>query len=116
MYYAHVSRTMSLPPADLDKFYRLFMVSGMDHCREGDGAWAIGQDQSSKARTKPNQNALMALVRWVEEGVAPEVLRGAKLGKDDATPEYWRAHCKWPKMNRYVGPGAFTDEGTWSCE
>lgn len=116
MYYAHVSRTMSLPPADLDKFYRLFMVSGMDHCREGDGAWAIGQDQSSKARTKPNQNALMALVRWVEEGVAPEVLRGAKLGKDDVTPEYWRAHCKWPKMNRYVGPGAFTDEGTWACE
>lgn len=116
LYYANVARTMNLTPPEIDQFYRLFMISGMDHCRDGDGAWAIGQDESSKARTKPNQNALMALVRWVEEGVAPEVLRGAKLAQDGLTPEYWRAHCKWPKKNKYVGPRPPTDERAWVCQ
>ncbi|TCD71998.1 Tannase and feruloyl esterase [Steccherinum ochraceum] len=116
LYYAHVARTMAKPPHELDEFYRLFFVSGMDHCRGGDGAWAIGQDLGAGAGKGSEENALMALVRWVEEGVPPEVLRGAKLAGDGATPEYWRAHCRWPKKNRYVGPGAFTEESAWMCE
>ena len=116
LYYAHVARTMGKPPSELDEFYRLFFVSGMDHCREGDGAWAIGQDTGAYAGTEPEENVLMALVRWVEEGVAPEVLRGAKLGEDGVTAEYWRAHCRWPKTNRYVGPGPATEESSWVCE
>ena len=101
---------------EMDEFYRLFFVSGMDHCREGDGAWAIGQDTGAYAGTEPEENAVMALVRWVEEGVAPEVLRGAKLGEDGVTAEYWRAHCRWPKTNRYVGPVPATEESSWVCE
>ncbi|ESK85513.1 feruloyl [Moniliophthora roreri MCA 2997] len=116
LYYAHVARTMGLPPSELDEFYRLFFVSGMDHCRDGDGAWAIGQDPTAVAGKDASENALMALVKWVEEGVAPEVLRGAKLAEDGVTAEYWRAHCKWPKKNRYIGPGLATEEGSWVCE
>ncbi|KAH8100948.1 ferulic acid esterase [Cristinia sonorae] len=116
LYYAHVAQSMGKPPAELDEFYRLFMVSGMDHCKDGDGAWAIGQDKDAYAGTGADDNVLMALVRWVEEGVPPEVLRGAKFEEDGVTPEYWRAHCRWPKRNRYVGPGAFTDEGGWECQ
>ncbi|KAF5344249.1 hypothetical protein D9758_012351 [Tetrapyrgos nigripes] len=117
LYYAHVARTMSLPPAELDKFYRLFFISGMEHCRDGDGAWAIGQDRDAYGGKDAEENALMALVRWVEEGVAPEVLRGVKYSEEDAiTPEYWRAHCKWPKKNRYIGPGSSTEESAWICE
>lgn len=115
LYYAHVARTMGKPPHDLDEFYRLFFISGMDHCREGDGAWAIGQDTGAYAGTDPHTNALMALVQWVEEGVPPEVLRGAKFSEDGVTPEYWRAHCRWPKRTVYVGPGAFVDEDAWTC-
>ncbi|KAJ3840317.1 ferulic acid esterase [Lentinula raphanica] len=114
LYHAHVSRTMNLPPHELDDFYRLFYVSGMDHCRDGDGASAIGQDLGSSAGRDPNENALMAMVRWVEEGIPPEVLRGAKLSADGSV-EYWRAHCKWPKRNHYTGPGSFTDEESWQC-
>ncbi|KAJ3986743.1 putative feruloyl esterase [Lentinula detonsa] len=114
LYYAHVSRTMDMPPHELDSFYRLFYVSGMDHCRGGDGASAIGQDVGSSAGRDPNENALMAMVRWVEEGIAPEVLRGAKLSTDGSV-EYWRGHCKWPKKNRYTGHGSITDENAWQC-
>ncbi|THV01373.1 ferulic acid esterase [Dendrothele bispora CBS 962.96] len=135
LYYAHVSRTMSLPPEELDEFYRLFFVSGMDHCRDGDGAWGIGQDKGAYANANtdtseemgswknPDQNALMTLVRWVEEGVPPEVLRGVKLAEDGMMPVYWRKHCKWPKKNRYVGSlisgetaVPVTEEDAWVCE
>ncbi|KAK7019724.1 Feruloyl esterase [Paramarasmius palmivorus] len=116
LYYAHVARTMSLPPSELDSFYRLFFVSGMDHCRDGDGAWAIGQDPTAYGGKEANENALMALVRWVEEGIAPETLRGAKLAEDGTAVEYWRAHCKWPKKNRYIGPGLAAEESSWKCE
>jgi len=88
----------------------------MDHCRDGDGAWALGQDRGAYGGKDADQNALMALVRWVEDGVAPEVLRGVKFSDDGTIPEYWRAHCKWPKKNRYVGPGAYTEEDAWVCE
>ncbi|KAJ3933009.1 MAG: ferulic acid esterase [Lentinula lateritia] len=115
LYYAHVSRTMNLPPHELDSFYRLFYVSGMDHCRDGDGASVIGQDVGSSAGRDPNENALMAMVRWVEEGIPPDVLRGAKLSADGSQVEYWRAHCKWPKKNRYTGNGLVTDEKAWQC-
>ncbi|KAK7019725.1 Feruloyl esterase [Paramarasmius palmivorus] len=116
LYYTHVARTMGLPPSELDAFYRLFIVSGMDHCSGGDGAWAIGQDGTSSTGKDASGNALMALVRWVEEGIAPEVLRGAKLAQDGVTPEYYRAHCKWPKKNRYIGPGLAKEETSWICD
>lgn len=111
LYYAHVARTMGLPPDKMDDFYRLFFVSGMDHCQDGDGASVIGQSSSSSAGMDPNENVLMALVRWVEEGVAPDVLRGAKLDKGGVEPKYWRSHCKWPKKNRYV-----PEDLAWRCE
>ncbi|KAF5376170.1 hypothetical protein D9757_009343 [Collybiopsis confluens] len=110
LYYAHVARTMGFPPAELDNFYRLFFVSGMDHCQGGDGASVIGQSSSSSVGANPDENVLMALVRWVEEGVAPEVLKAAKLDKKGAVG-YWRSNCKWPLKNRY-----HTEEGSWKCE
>ncbi|KAJ3776995.1 putative feruloyl esterase B-1 [Lentinula raphanica] len=114
LYHARVSRTMNMPPHELDDFYRLFFVSGMGHCRDGDGASAIGQDIGSTVGRDPDENALMAMVRWVEEGIPPEVLRGAKFSADGSV-EYWRAHCKWPKRNHYTGHGSFTDEEAWQC-
>ncbi|KAL1662252.1 Tannase/feruloyl esterase [Schizophyllum commune] len=96
-YYAHVQQTMNKQPAELDEFYRVFPISGMSHCFGAPG-------------TTPDENVLMSMVRWVEEGVAPEVVRGA-----DANGTYWRAHCKWPKTNKYVGPGAYEDESAWQC-
>lgn len=42
-YYNHVSRTMNLPSAQLDDFYRFFRIAGMNHCSGGPGPWQIGQ-------------------------------------------------------------------------
>ncbi|KAJ4290600.1 hypothetical protein N0V90_010818 [Kalmusia sp. IMI 367209] len=74
-------------PETLD-FYRIFMIPGMGHCDTGDGSWNIGQvyplDQS---QLDAEHNMINALVKWVEEGQAPEILIGTKYQDDDATNE-----------------------------
>ncbi|KAJ5290908.1 hypothetical protein N7478_000159 [Penicillium angulare] len=115
-YYSHVAETMNLPPQDLDEFYRFFTISGMAHCGDGNGAYGIGQGVDTYASSEPDSNVLMAMVKWVEEGVAPEHVRGAKFEDGSGTPvEYWRKHCKWPKHNVFKGPGNYTDENSWEC-
>ena len=52
-------------PAETTDFYRLFMAPGVAHCRGGPG---------------PDRfDAVAALERWVEEGVAPDRLVAAKV-------------------------------------
>ncbi|KAL1743536.1 Tannase/feruloyl esterase [Schizophyllum fasciatum] len=108
-YYSLVQQTLGKEPSELDEFYRFFPISGMSHCSGGDGAFRIG-NVDGVAGTSPEENVLMATVRWVEEGVAPDIVRGA-----DANGTYWRSHCKWPLTNKYVGPGAYEDESAWQC-
>ncbi|KAL1870341.1 putative feruloyl esterase B-2 [Paecilomyces lecythidis] len=110
-YYGHVASTMNLAPSQLDEFYRFFTISGMSHCSGGSGAHLIGNQQDNEADTDPQDNVLTALVRWVEEGIAPETIRGTSA----TSPKYYRRHCRYPKRNAYVGPGPYTDETAWRC-
>ena len=79
-YYNHVSNTMGLPSSDLDEFYRFFRVAGMDHCSGGVGAWGIGNSAEVLNGTEqtPQNNVLLRIVDWVENGNAPETLTGYK--------------------------------------
>ncbi|TCD70446.1 hypothetical protein EIP91_003527 [Steccherinum ochraceum] len=65
---------------DVDGFYRLFTVPGMAHCQVccfgGFGANAFGGSGQAAAAMPPASldpahNILAAMVRWVEDGVAP---------------------------------------------
>lgn len=115
-YYSHVAKTMGLPPSELDEFYRFFSISGMAHCGGGDGAYGIGQGIETYAGKDPEDNVLMAMVKWIEEGVAPETVRGAKFANGPGSAiEYRRKHCRWPRRNVFVGPGDYTDEDSWQC-
>ncbi|OAQ82616.1 feruloyl esterase b protein [Purpureocillium lilacinum] len=116
-YYNLASRTMSLASADLDKFYRYFRISGMSHCLGGTGASAIGNRGDNMASRDPKANVLTAMIRWVEEGVAPEFVTGAKF-KDPKTPgevEYTRRHCKYPLRNVLKAGGKYTNVDDWQC-
>lgn len=116
LYYSHVADTMQLPPAQLDEFYRFFTVSGMGHCGSGDGAYGIGQGTGTYAGSDPEDNVLMAMVKWVEEGVAPETIRGSKFVEGPGSKvQYRRKHCRYPRRNVHVGPGNYMDENSWQC-
>jgi len=118
-YYEHVSTTMQQAPAQLDDFYRFFRISGMAHCGGGPGASRIGnQARNSAGSLDPEDNVLMAMVSWVEEGVAPEVVVGTRY-KNGTTAgsgvDYKRRHCKWPARNVYKGVGDYKDPLNWEC-
>ncbi|KIK64593.1 hypothetical protein GYMLUDRAFT_981797 [Collybiopsis luxurians FD-317 M1] len=123
-YYQHVSQTMGLPPVEIDKFMRFFRISGMSHCSTGPGAWEFGQTLAAASGNltaetlDPERNVLTAMVRWVEEGVAPDTILGTKYVND--TPslgvQFSRKHCRYPFRNTYNGTGDSTLPDSWSCQ
>jgi hypothetical protein len=118
VYYERVMTAMGGPDKTRD-FYRLFMVPGMAHCYSGPGAnsfGAVGQ------QIPPSRDALhdiqTALEKWVEDGVAPDVLVATKY-TDDApvttTVKFTRRLCPYPSIARYKGSGDPNDAGSFVC-
>ena len=84
----------------------------MGHCGGGQGASNIGNQGPSSWTTDPSGNVLMAIVKWVEEGIAPEYVEGAKFKNStvglSSGIDYTRQHCKYPLRNFY-------SDGKWEC-
>ncbi|KAK3304067.1 Tannase/feruloyl esterase [Chaetomium strumarium] len=120
-YYDHVARTMAQAHlsgggvAGLDDFYRFFQISGMGHCTGGSGATFIGQARGSTASLDPEQNVLMAVVRWVEQGTAPEGILGTAFINGTTEVAFRRRHCKYPLRNTYTGQGDPREPDSWKC-
>ena len=117
-YYQHLASTMGLRPSAVDNFYRLFRVSGMQHCSGGSGAWNVGQvyrgpGQSLSDRTN---NVLDAIIAWVEKDQAPEYMEGLRFSTTNPSQvALRRRHCRYPGRNVYTGTGNGTDEDGWNC-
>ncbi|THU84512.1 tannase and feruloyl esterase [Dendrothele bispora CBS 962.96] len=119
-YYDRVTKTMGLTSSEQDEFYRFFRISGMGHCSGGVGAWEIGQTLAGSrnlANLDPESNVLTAMVRWIEQGVAPESVLGRKFVNDDTNEgvAFSRKHCKYPLRNTYDGVGDSTKPESWKC-
>jgi feruloyl esterase len=97
--------------AKTQKYLRLFMVPGMNHCFGGPGPHAFGNEFSGNiVINEPpvddaNYHALKALMQWVENGRAPERIIATKYVND--TPSQGiamqRPICPFPKVPRYIG-------------
>ncbi len=81
------------------QFFRLFMVPGMSHCSGG-----IGPDRN---------DAVSAVIDWVEKGKAPESITASRVvgGKVVRT----RPLCPYPQVARYNGQGSIDDAGNFRC-
>ncbi|KAF2448890.1 tannase and feruloyl esterase [Karstenula rhodostoma CBS 690.94] len=117
LYYNKVRSALNASVADLDDFYRYFRASGVGHCSGGPGANFMGQIGGQVAVDTPNDSMLRRIVQWVEEGDAPEFVRGTKFINDTIALgiEFTRKHCKYPKVNRYTGDHEGLDEEGWEC-
>ncbi|KAK2054971.1 tannase and feruloyl esterase [Colletotrichum caudatum] len=113
-YYDHVSRTMGLPSAELDGFYRYFRISGMTHCSGGTGASLIGGSTNGYVSFEPEANVLAAIVRWVEGGVAPDYILGSRKTASGQV-DLQRKHCKYPARNVFKGRGDPSKPDSWEC-
>ncbi|EPS45579.1 hypothetical protein H072_448 [Dactylellina haptotyla CBS 200.50] len=122
LYYESNVRRLGLPSAQMDKFYRYFPISGLSHCATGKGAWFIGaanQFFNSPASPAgitgfdPAGGVVMSMVKWVEEGIAPETILGRGVGADGKATST-KDHCKYPKKSTYVG-GDASKRTSWRC-
>lgn len=80
-------RRVQAANAGADRFARLFLVPGMNHCAGG--------------AATDDFDALTAVVRWVEEGQAPERIEAR--GSSGAFAGVSRPLCPFPKVARYKG-------------
>ena len=85
----------------LDKtkeFFRFFLMPGYGHTVGGKGVMDVGAFAADIVPSDPEHDVVLALVRWVEEGVAPERLLGTNFS---LTPEGLRFNYDLPA---YVYP------------
>jgi len=81
------------------EFFRLFMVPGMAHCGGG-----VGPDQN---------DAVSAVIDWVEKGKAPNVLVAKKITAGQVTRS--RPLCPYPQVARYRGTGSIDEAANFAC-
>ena len=80
-------------------FMRLFMVPGMAHCGGG-----VGPDQN---------DAVTAIIDWVEKDTAPDLLIARKIVDGAVTRS--RPLCPYPQVARYKGQGSVDDAASFEC-
>jgi hypothetical protein len=79
---------------DTSNFYRLFMIPGMEHCMGGPGA--------------SNFDHMRVIVKWVEEGVAPERIVASSPGRTHPL-------CAYPRVAKFTGTGSADDAMNYTC-
>jgi feruloyl esterase len=83
-----------------DRFFRLFMAPGMQHCGGGPG---------------PNTfDAVSALERWVEEGKAPQHITASH--STDGVVDRTRPLCPYPQVAAYKGHGSIDEAANFECK
>lgn len=83
----------------VDEFYRLFLAPGVGHCALGRGPMPI--------------DPLAALIKWVEEGEAPDTIDAATV--NEAGEVITRQLCKWPAKPVYMSVGDPKMASSWDC-
>jgi feruloyl esterase len=92
----YYDRVTALDP-NVHDFYRLFLAPGVYHCNGGPGAYP--------------DTTFDSLVRWVEDGVAPDTLLATSVGTD---PVVQRPLFPYPQEQKYIGTECGT--GNFTCQ
>ena len=113
-YYRNVVARMGFRRAQ--RFVRLYMVPGMQHCGGGPGADSFGAGPS--ANTDPEHSMFSALEQWVEHGQAPKEIIASKHtnpSKPADGAEMTRPLCTYPETAKYKGSGDTNDATNFVC-
>ncbi|MDO9712289.1 tannase/feruloyl esterase family alpha/beta hydrolase [Paracraurococcus lichenis] len=115
---AHARRGGAADPVrETQAYYRYYSVPGMGHCSGGPGPNAFGQQGSLPVPADPQHNVLLALQRWVEEGVPPEAIIATKYQGDQAANGVaaTRPLCPYPQTAVHDGAGDPKQAGSFHC-
>jgi hypothetical protein len=94
------------------QFVRLYMVPGMQHCGGGPGP-----NRFLLNWTDPEHDMVLALERWVEEGIGPGAIVAAKMPDQNpgGSAERTRPLCPYPQVAKYKGSGSMDDAANFAC-
>jgi|CZKZ01.1.fsa_nt_gi feruloyl esterase len=109
--------------ASIESFYRLFMVPGMQHCGGGQGPTNLANGDIPTGAGIPDDadhDAVLALDRWVTQGVAPErIIANGTIGGDPkvgvAGARLTRPLCAYPAVAHYKGQGDTNAAENFTC-
>ncbi len=106
----------STNPKEIESFYRLFMVPGMQHCGGGQGPTSFGNDEiPSQTVVSPadaDHDVVLALDRWVTKGVAPDRMIGTGTAGGTSLT---RPLCMYPAVAHYKGQGDTNAAENFAC-
>lgn len=89
---------------------RLFLAPNVGHCGGADGpSW----QSPGQVGYNPDGDPLALVIRWVEEGKAPETLLASQV--KDGKVVRTRPLCVYPKMARYKGKGSIDEAENFTC-
>ena len=102
----------------IDSFYRMFLGTGVSHCRDGAGPNAInGASGLPSPSRDPKVDVVEALVEWVENGIAPEQITATRYVDNDPDKgiDSQRPWCPYPAVARYDGSGDRKQAASYAC-
>ena len=100
---------------EVQRYHRLFMLPNVAHCGGGSGPSNLGGGTGDPppAFRDAEHDVVLALARWVEQGVAPTSLIATSI-KDGAVTRQ-RPVCVYPQQARYKGSGSIDEAANFSC-
>lgn len=109
------STTLALASTVQD-YYRLFMMPNVGHCGGGTGPSSVGGGAPEPPATLRNSehHVVSAVVRWVEQGVAPDTIVATRFDSSGAILRQ-RPLCAWPKEAVYNGTGDLNAAASFTC-
>lgn len=112
---ADVAAAAQVQAPVVQQYHRLFMLPNVAHCGGGSGPSNIGGGTGDPLPTfrDADHDAVLAVARWVEQGVAPEAIVATTL-KDGAVVRQ-RPVCVYPRQARYNGSGDINVAANFSC-
>ena len=105
--------------AATQSFYRLFMQPGVGHCGMGPGPVNFGQEGEIPVSPDPEHDAVTALMRWAEQGVAPARFVATSFMKGDDPRSGIRAQrplCPHPQQAVWTSSADVDRSTSFRCE
>ena len=96
-------------------YHRLFLLPAVSHCGGGTGPNAIGggAPEPTANLRDADHHTVSAVIKWVEEGVAPEKLIATRIVGGAVVRS--RPVCPYPAQAAYNGSGSIDDAANFSC-
>ena len=99
------------------QYHRLFLLPATGHCGGSTGPNSIGggMPEPPNAYRDADHHVVSALMKWVEQGVAPEKIVATKFDSSGALTRS-RPVCAYPDEAAYNGTGDINDAANFSCK